>query len=106
MNTITISIPSVDFEMQDIELSETQVLALYNVKKEQLLKIAELDKKITSLEQSLKYSQETLNEAKAELQQGHALLSALSVKEKTEEEEAYYRKPLSITTRFAIYLAR
>lgn len=106
MNTITITIPSTDFEMQAIQLTAEQVLNLYNLRKEQAAIIAAQEKDIKAKEQSLKYSAENLAEAKSELQQGHALLSALGIKDKTEEEEAYYRKPLSITTRIAIYLAK
>lgn len=106
MSTITITIPSTDFEMQDIQLTVEQVLNLYNLRKEQTAKITELEKDIKSKEQTIKYRDENLTEAKSELQQGHALLSALGIKDKTEEEESYYRKPLSITTRIAIYLAK
>jgi hypothetical protein len=105
MNTITIQIDSVDFEKQDISLTSDQVLGLYQLKKEQSTRIIELEKEIKQKETNLKYKDDNLTEVKNELQQGHALLSALGVKEKTEEEEVYYRKPLSITTRLAIYLA-
>jgi hypothetical protein len=105
MNTITIQIDSVDFEKQDISLTSDQVLVLYQLKKEQSTRIIELEKEIKQKETNLKYKDDNLTEVKNELQQGHALLSALGVKEKTEEEEVYYRKPLSITTRLAIYLA-
>ena len=106
MNTITISVPSEEFEMQEIQLTAEQVLNLYHLRKEQAATIAAQEKDIKTKEQSLKYSAENLAEAKSELQQGHALLSALGVKEKTEEEESFYRKPLSITTRIAIYIAK
>lgn len=106
MSTITITIPSTDFEMQDIQLTVEQVLHLYTLRREQSAIIASQEKDIKAKEQSIKYRDESLNEVKSELQQGHALMSALGVKEKTEEEELYYRKPLSITTRIAIYLAK
>jgi len=105
MYTITISIPSTDFEQQDITLTADQVLSLYNNRKDMAAEIMLLKKEITAKEQAIKYRDESLDEAKAELQQGHALLSALNVADKTTEEEAYYRKPLSIVTRIALYLA-
>jgi len=105
MHTITISIPSTDFEQQDITLTSDQVTSLYNNRKDMAAEIMLLKKEITAKEQTIKYRDESLNEAEAELQQGHALMTALNIAEKTTEEDTYYRKPLSIVTRMALYLA-
>jgi hypothetical protein len=105
MNTITITVPSSEFEDKQLQLTAEDVLNIYLNRKDMAVEIKALKKEVTAKEQTIKYRDESLNEAKAELQQGHALLSALSVADKTTEEEAYYRKPLSIVTRIALYLA-
>jgi len=89
-----------------MELSSDQVVDLYNLRKTQAVKIAELEKKIKDTELSLKYSQEAKTKAEEELQQAHALMSALGIIEKTNEEDTYYRKPLTLSTRIALYLAK
>jgi hypothetical protein len=105
MNTITIAVPSESFENMLIELSQEEVTALYKLRKEQASKITELEKKNKDTEQSLKYAQEAKENFSCELQQANALLTALAVPEKTNEEEAYYRKPLALVTRIALYIA-
>jgi len=105
MNTITITVPSESLENMLIELSQEEVTALYKLRKDQAAKITELEKKNKDTEQSLKYAQEAKENFSCELQQANALLTALAVPEKTNEEEAYYRKPLALVTRIALYIA-
>lgn len=105
MNTITITVPGEELENLSIELSAEEVAALYKLRKEQTMKIAELDKKITEVERNKKYTDEKLSDAQNELQQAHTLLTALGVQEKTNEEETYYRKSLQVATRIALYIA-
>ena len=106
MNTITISVSGEELETINVELTAEEVAALYKLRKEQSVKLAELEKKITSTEQSLKYASDGRQKAEDELTQAHTLLSALGIAEKTSDEETYYRKPLSITTRIALYIAK
>ena len=105
MNTITITVPGEELENLSIELSTEEVTALYKLRKEQTMKIAELEKKITDAGNTKKYTEEKLADANSELQQAHTLLTALGIQEKTAEEEAYYRKTLQIATRIALYIA-
>lgn len=105
MNTITITVPGEELENLSIELSAEEVAALYKLRKEQTMKVAELDKKITEVERNKKYTDEKLSDAQNELQQAHTLLTALGVQEKTNEEETYYRKSLQVATRIALYIA-
>lgn len=105
MNTITITVPGEEFESLSIELSTEEVTALYKLRKDQTMKIAELEKKITDSANTKKCTDEKLAAADSELQQAHMLLTALGIQEKTAEEEAYYRKTLQIATRIALYIA-
>jgi geranylgeranyl pyrophosphate synthase len=106
MSSITIVVSGTEYETVQMELSSDQVVDLYNLRKTQAVKITELEKKIKDTELSLKYSQEAKTRAEEELQQAHALMSALGIIEKTNEEETYYRKALTLSTRIALYLAK
>ena len=105
MNTITITVAGEELESLNIELTSEEVSALYKLRKEQTQRLTELEKKHKDTEQSLKYAQESRLELQNELAQANTLLSALGVAEKTSEEESYYRKPLTVTTRIALYIA-
>ena len=105
MQTITITVPGEELESLSIELSAEEVASLYRLRKEQTMKVADLEKKIVDLERGKKYAEEKLFEANAEIQQSDTLLTALGIQEKTQEEEAYYRKRLTIPTRIALYIA-
>jgi len=106
MSSITIVVSGTEYETVQMELSSAQVVDLYNLRKTQAVKITELEKKIKDTELSLKYSQEAKTKAEEELQQAHALMTALGIIEKTNEEETYYRKALTLSTRIALYLAK
>ncbi len=105
MSTITITVQSEEYETINVELTEEEVRSLYLLRKENATKIAELQKSLDSANSNKKYAGESRDEARNELIQGHALLTALGVPLKTDEEEAYYRKDLMITTRIALYIA-
>ena len=106
MNTITITVPGEELENLNIELSGEEVAALYKLRKEHIQRIADLEKKLKDSETNLKYAQDGCTEAQNELAQANGLLSALGVAEKTNEEESYYRKPLTVSTRIALYIAK
>lgn len=105
MSTITIVVPGEELENLSIELSTEEVTALYRLRKEQTMKIVELEKKFSDSERYKKHTEEKLADANSELQQANTLLTALGIQEKTAEEEAYYRKPLQVATRIALYIA-
>lgn len=105
MNTITITVAGEELENLNIELTSEEVAALYKLRKENSIRVSELEKKLTEKENSLKYATEGRAEAQNELSQAHTLLSALGIIEKTNEDESYYRKPLSVSTRIALYIA-
>jgi len=105
MNTITITVSGEELENLNIELTSEEVAALYKLRKEQTQRLIEIEKKLKDTEQSLKYAQDGRSEIQNELTQANTLLSVLGVAEKTSEEESYYRKPLTVTTRIALYIA-
>lgn len=106
MATITITVPGEELENLNIELTSEEVSALYKLRKEHTQRIAELEKKIKDQETSLKYATESRQDVMNELAQANTLLSALGVAEKTLEEDSYYRKQLTVTTRIALYIAQ
>lgn len=105
MNTITITVAGEELENLNIELTSEEVVALYKLRKENAVRVADLEKKLSAQGDTLKYAIESRAEAQNELSQAHTLLSALGIAEKTNEEESYYRKPLSVSTRIALYIA-
>ena len=105
MSTITITVQGEEIENMSIELTTEEVTTLYKLRKEQAMKIVDLEKKVSELEKSKKYTEEKLFVAQDEIQQASTLLTALGVQEKTAEEEAYYRKALNTSTRIALYIA-
>ena len=78
---------------------------MYNAKKEQAKKIEELTKNLEQEKKNMEYTKGNLADASTELSEGHTLLTALGVKDKTDHEESYYRKDLKIATRIALYIA-
>ena len=106
MTSIQITIQSEEYESINIDLTQEEVTALYKLRKEHTVKIANLEKKISDLESDKKYAETTRDEAKGELEQAHTLLTALGVADKTDHEESYYRKDLKVTTRIALYIAK
>lgn len=105
MSIIQIVIQGTELENVTVNLDTEQVTSLYLSQQKNQKEIAELTKKISDLESRNKSNVERGDKFDTELQQAHALMSALGVDEKTKEEETYYRKPLSITTRIALYIA-
>lgn len=105
MSIMQIIVPGTDLEQVTVNLDTDQVTNLYLNQAKYTKEILEMTKKLADTERMSKHYSESKDKAEAELQQAHALLSALGVEEKTKEEEAYYRKPLSVTTRIAVYIA-
>lgn len=112
MESITINVTDEELEAISVELTSEEVRSLYNLRKEQAKKIEEQAKKIEELtkqldqeKKNLEYNRLNYNEAQTELNEGHNLLSALGVQEKTKDVESYYRKDLKIATRIALYIA-
>jgi len=104
--SITIQVQSEEYETINVELSVEEVQALYKLRKENATRILELDKLLKDTQNNYKYACEARDEAKAELEQAHTLLSALGIADKTEAEESYYRKALHISTRIALFIAK
>ncbi len=105
MNTITIQVFGEELETLNVELTSEEVAALYKLRKENAVKIAELEKKLKQ-ETDLKnnYS-DRLSEEQSEIGEANTLLTALGIADKTNHEESYYRKDLKIATRIALYIA-
>lgn len=105
METISINVTGEEYEVITVELTSEEVRSLYNLRKEQMKKIDELQKELETTKRNAGYTQERLIEADSQLTEGHTLLTALGVKDKTDHEESYYRKDLKIATRIALYIA-
>lgn len=105
MNSITIAVQGEELETINIELTVEEVRALYTFRKEATAKIAALTKELETTKSNAKYTSDRLTETQTEVGEGHTLLSALGVKDKTDHEESYYRKDLKIATRIALYIA-
>jgi len=106
MNTITITVTSADYATEELELSSLQVSAMYAQNKQLSAKVTELEKKVSSTENTYKYSQEARQAAENEILQAQTLLTALGVAEKNDHAEEYHRKVLPIVTRIALYIAK
>lgn len=106
MSIIQIVIQGTELENVTVNLDTEQVTSLYLNQQKNLKEITDLTKKLTDSESVRKCNNEAKEKLDSELQQAHGLLSALGVDEKTKEEETYYRKPLSISTRIALYIAK
>ena len=105
MNSITITVQGEELETISIELTSDEVRSLYNNRKELNKKVEELTKELESSKKNHEYTRSNLAEVTAELAEGHTLLTALGVKDKTDHEESYYRKDLKVATRIALYIA-
>jgi len=105
MNTITIQVSGEELETLNVELTSEEVAALYKLRKENTIKIAELEKKLKSAEDLKNSYSDRMSEAQTEIGEANTLLTALGIKEKTDHEESYYRKDLKVATRIALYIA-
>ena len=106
MDSITITVAGPELEKISITLTSDEVAALYARRKDQDAEIAALTKKLTDAESSNKFRSDRLAVAEAELEHANTLLSALGIQEKTDHEESYYRKPLPVATRIALFIAK
>lgn len=106
MQTINISIQGDEPETVTLALDEVQVTNLYINNKAQIKQIAELQKKLSDTENSLKYASEARDEAKDQIEHANVLLTALGVQEKDNHDTDYYRKVLPVSTRIALYIAK
>jgi hypothetical protein len=105
MSSIQIVIQGTKLENVTVNLDTEQVTALYLNPQKNLKEITDLTKKLADVESRNKSNTERGDKFDMELKQAHALMSALGVDDKTKEEETYYRTPLSVTTRIALYIA-
>ena len=105
IETITITVAGEALESLTLELTAEEVTALYKLRKDQTMKIAELEKKTSDLEKSKGYLQERFDLLNNEIEQANVLLTALGIQEKTAEDELYQRKSLTISTRIALCIA-
>lgn len=106
MQTINIGIQGDEPQLVTLSLDEVQVTSLYLNNKEQIKQIAELQKKLSDTENSLKYASNARDEAKDQIEHANVLLTALGVQEKDNHEQDYYRKVLPVSTRIALYIAK
>ena len=103
---ITITIDSEELEKINIELTTEEVLALYKLRKEQSARIEVLEKESKDNKSSYDTWYKAHQELQKKVDEAHKLLSALGVPEKTDDENSYSRKELSIAVRIGIYLAK
>jgi len=105
-DVIQIMVKGTELEDITITLSGNEVANLYEKSKEQAAKIAELEKKITSLESNYKWASEARDKATSEISQANTLLTALGVQLKTDAEISYNQQDLPVSTRIALYIAK
>lgn len=105
MNTITIQVFGEELETLNVELTSEEVAALYKLRKENAVKIAELEKKLKQETDMKNTYSDRLTDAQSEIGEANTLLTALGVADKTNHEESYYRKDLKVATRIALYIA-
>lgn len=105
MNTITIQVSGEELETLNVELTSEEVAALYKLRKENAVKIAELEKKLKQETDMKNNYSNLITEAQSEIGEANTLLTALGVADKTNHEESYYRKDLKVATRIALYIA-
>ncbi len=105
MSFIQIKVLGKNIEIETLTLDVAQVTSLYNNYNVALEAEKELQKEKKNLEQSLTYARDQRLEYENELKQAHSLLTALNIQEKTQEEETYCRRPLTMSTRIALYIA-
>jgi hypothetical protein len=106
MNTITIVVKSEEFESINIDLTTEEVSALYQLKKDNALKIVDLEKELKTANEHTKYQNDERIKLANERDQANALLTALGVAEKAKHAEPYYQKEFPIATRIALYIAK
>jgi hypothetical protein len=106
MDSIVITVAGKELGNLQVELTSEEVASLYKLRHDNNVRIVEMEKKLKDLEINLTYIQEGRAVAENELCQANTLLTALGVAEKTSEDEAYYCKPLTVTTRIALYIAQ
>jgi hypothetical protein len=104
--SIQISVPGEELENVVISLTKEEIRTLYLNTKDNRNQVVELEKKISSLENSKKYSEERRERAEIEIAQANTLLTALGVQEKTDSEVSYSQQQLPISTRIALYIAK
>jgi hypothetical protein len=105
METIRINVTGEEFEVISLDLTTEEVQSLYNFRQTYTKKIEELTKQLEQEKKNHEYTRNSLSDASSELGEGHTLLTALGIKDKTDHEESYYRKDLKIATRIALYIA-
>lgn len=105
MNTITIQVSGEELETLNVELTAEEVSALYKLRKDNTVKIAELEKKLKQETDMKNTYSDRLTDAQSEIGEANTLLTALGVADKTNHEESYYGKDLKVATRIALYIA-
>lgn len=105
MQTINIKIEGTEMEQVTLSLDEAQVALLYSENNLRKAKITELEKKLKDSEQYKEMYSKSVAEKQSEIDGANILLTALGVQEKDSNENEYYRKPLPVATRIALYIA-
>jgi len=67
--------------------------------------IAKLESELKGVKNDLKWSNSMRDSATRELEEAHTLMTALGIAAKTEAEETYLQRDISIANRIALYIA-
>lgn len=105
MESIKIEVQGQEYETITVELTQEEVKAIYNERKELKAKVEDLQKKLDNTESNYKYVQDARNKADKEVEEVHTLLDALAVLKRTDYEESWRNSDLSLSTRLAVYFA-
>jgi mevalonate kinase len=106
MNTISISVSGTDYETINITLTDAEVKSLYESNKDLKAKIEQMTKDKESVDRTYKYVSDTRDELQKEVNQAHALFSALGVDKEHKDENAYSTTKYDIGTRMALFLSK
>ena len=106
MSTIQISIDGTDLETINITLSDTEVKNLYENSKQLIAEIKQLTKEKEQADRTYKYLSEARDDLQKEVNQAHALFTALGVDKEQKDESSYSTVKYDIGTRMALFLSK
>ena len=104
MDNIQIEVSGVELETIVVTLNKEEVKSIYEERKALRAEVEELKKKLAQEENNYKYAREARDKADKQIEEMNALFDALDIKAKTDHEESWARKDLSLVARFSIFL--
>jgi hypothetical protein len=103
MNTISISVSGTDLETINITLTDAEVKAIYEANKEYKTKVEKIEKELSTAEMMRKHYSDNADKSQKELNDMHALMTALGVT--ATYQDTYNDNKYPLATRMALFLA-